>query len=693
MRKKRALITGISGQDGSYLAEHLLDLGYEVCGMLRRHSVAENQDSRIMHLADRITTYYGDLSDASSIEKIIKESQPDEIYNLGAMSHVRISADIPLYTVQINALGVANMLETYRKFAPNARFYQASSSEIFGNNFDEDKFQRETTLKDPVSVYGCSKLFSFNMVRYYRRAFGLFCSNGILHNHESIPKNSPVIIMDKNELIEILPIEDLFRTDKHKYEGLLDEYIGSSVWNGEEWTKILNGNCYKDKNKSMKIVQTVGGSYEATHDHVVFDENNNEIETKNLHIGQNLRQISFPELSNKFNNDLDLCKFIGFLVAEGHISEDGNIRLTGCDKEILIQMANLICDKFGWKYRINTYGPGNFENCTNNVWQLDINNDSSFGKWIREHIYTSRNSEKKIPKFILNGNKDICQSFFDGYYLGDGRKAGWEKYDYKGWTTSSATLCLGLIYILSKFSPNQIAKVKCDYRMDEGKFVGRYYYCQLTTDVPTNRGQNFIKNKNEIVKIIDTKSEDGWFYDLTTESKTFATGPNLIKIHNSPRRGSNFVTSKVVKGAVEISVGMAKDLIMGNLEASRDWGHSWDYVRAMHLILNHSEPDDFTVATGEAHSVRELCEYVFGKLGMDYKEYVKQDPKLLRPEELKFLRGDSTKARTVLGWKPEYTFKTLLDEMVDYWLNFYNVSKTQTAPDNKWTGIHNFVNR
>jgi GDPmannose 4,6-dehydratase len=110
---------------------------------------------------------------------------------------------------------------------------------------------------------------------------------------------------------------------------------------------------------------------------------------------------------------------------------------------------------------------------------------------------------------------------------------------------------------------------------------------------------------------------------------------------------------------------------MGNLEASRDWGHSYDYVRAMQLMLGHKEPDDFTIATGKAHSVRELCEYVFSKLGMDYREFVKQDPKLLRPEELKFLRGDSTKARTILGWRPKHTFETLLDEMIVYWQEYY----------------------
>ena len=133
---KRALITGIAGQDGSYLTEYLLSLGYEVHGIVRRHSVAENQNHRLhkLNVHEDIHTYYGDLLDYPSLIRIVDNVRPDEIYNLGAMSHVRISFDMPSFTIQTNALGVLNMLEVYRSVAPEAKFYQASSSEMFGNS-------------------------------------------------------------------------------------------------------------------------------------------------------------------------------------------------------------------------------------------------------------------------------------------------------------------------------------------------------------------------------------------------------------------------------------------------------------------------------------------------------------------------------------------------------------------------------
>ena len=137
--------------------------------------------------------------------------------------------------------------------------------------------------------------------------------------------------------------------------------------------------------------------------------------------------------------------------------------------------------------------------------------------------------------------------------------------------------------------------------------------------------------------------------------------------HESPRRGSNFVANKVVKGAVLIKKGKAKNLELGNMDSFRDWGHSKDYVRAMHLILNHDTPEEFIVATGETHSVRDLCNKVFSKLNMDYKDYVVQNPKYMRPEELKYLKGDASRIRDLLGWEPEYTFDTMLDEMIVRW--------------------------
>jgi GDPmannose 4,6-dehydratase len=315
---KKAFITGINGQDGSYLAEYLLGLGYEVHGIVRRNSVPEHQQSRIDNTRQGLHVYYGDLLDQGSIEHLLDKIQPDEIYNLAAQSHVRISYDIPQFTAQTNAVGVLNILEAYRRSCPSAKFYQASSSEMFGSSVDTDGYQRETTPMNPVSPYGCTKVFGYNIVRNYRNAYKLHATNGILFNHES------------------------------------------------------------------------------------------------------------------------------------------------------------------------------------------------------------------------------------------------------------------------------------------------------------------------------------------------------------PRRGSNFVTNKVVKAAVSIKLGLEDKLELGNMDAYRDWGHSKDYIKAMHLILQQDEPGDWVVATGETRSVRDMCEYVFTKLGLDYKDYVVQNNKFLRPEELPYLKGDSTRVRE-LGWKPEYTFESMMDEMIEYW--------------------------
>ena len=317
---RKALILGIAGQDGSYLAEHLLHIGYDVEGVVRRNSTPEHQESRIGHLENEIKTHYGDVTDIQSIANVLSKSRPDVIYNLAAQSHVRISFDIPEYTTSTNGLSVLKLLELIRRHDPTIKFYQASSSEMFGSAVDSDGFQRETTSMMPVSPYGCAKLFAYSAVRNYRNAYGLFATNGILFNHES------------------------------------------------------------------------------------------------------------------------------------------------------------------------------------------------------------------------------------------------------------------------------------------------------------------------------------------------------------PRRASNFVTAKVVKTAIAIKLGIENQLILGNLDSHRDWGHARDYVRAMQLMMDLPASGDYVVATGFTHSVRELCQIVFSKLGMDYQEYVIQDPRFLRPEELPYLRGDASKFRGTVDWKPEVTFEQMLDEMIEFWL-------------------------
>lgn len=317
---KKALITGIAGQDGSYLSELLLEKGYEVHGIIRRNSTPEHQESRIHHLGDSVQTYYGDLLDPSSLDNILVKVKPELVFNLAAQSHVRVSFEIPQFTVTANSIGALNLFESVRRFSPDAKVYQASSSEMFGTKVDSDGFQRETTPMLPASPYGCSKLFAYHCARTYRDSYDLFISNGILFNHES------------------------------------------------------------------------------------------------------------------------------------------------------------------------------------------------------------------------------------------------------------------------------------------------------------------------------------------------------------PRRGSNFVTTKVVKEAVKIKLGKSDQLVLGNLDSYRDWGHSADYVQAMYKILELDKPEDLVIATGESHSVRELCQTVFGFLELDYQDFVISDSKYFRPKEVPLLRGDATVAREKLNWTPKYNFESLIQEMVQHWL-------------------------
>ena len=180
---KTALITGITGQDGSYLAEFLLEKGYAVHGITRRASISNT--ARIDHLLGKITLHDGDLTDSSSLIRIIGQVQPDEIYNLAAQSHVQVSFDVPEYSGDVDALGVLRILEACRilGLTKKTKVYQASTSELFGKV--EEVPQRETTPFHPYSPYAVAKQYGFWIVKEYREAYGMFAVNGILFNHES----------------------------------------------------------------------------------------------------------------------------------------------------------------------------------------------------------------------------------------------------------------------------------------------------------------------------------------------------------------------------------------------------------------------------------------------------------------------------------------------------------------------------
>jgi len=196
---KKALITGITGQDGSYLAELLLDKGYEVHGIIRRSSTF-NTDRidhlyRDPHLKDvRLFLHYGDLSDASNISRLIEKIRPDEIYNLAAQSHVRVSFDIPEYTGEVTGLGTLRILDAIREAGVKTKFYQASSSEMFGKVMEVP--QNENTPFYPRSPYGCAKVYAYWITKNYRESYGLFACNGILFNHES-PRRGGTFVTKK----------------------------------------------------------------------------------------------------------------------------------------------------------------------------------------------------------------------------------------------------------------------------------------------------------------------------------------------------------------------------------------------------------------------------------------------------------------------------------------------------------------
>ena len=196
---KKALITGITGQDGSYLAELLLEKGYEVYGIIRRSSSFNT--GRLDHLYRdpherdvRLKLIYGDLNDSSSLNKVLRDTQPDEIYNLGAQSHVRVSFDIPEYTAEITALGTTRLLEAIRETGIETRFYQASSSEMYGKVLEVP--QSEETPFYPRSPYACAKVYSYWITKNYRESYGMFACNGILFNHES-ERRGPTFVTRK----------------------------------------------------------------------------------------------------------------------------------------------------------------------------------------------------------------------------------------------------------------------------------------------------------------------------------------------------------------------------------------------------------------------------------------------------------------------------------------------------------------
>ena len=686
---KKALITGITGQDGAYLAEFLLKKGYEVHGIKRRASSFNT--GRVDHLYKdvhekevRFFMHYGDLTDSTNLIRIIQMVQPDEIYNLAAQSHVRVSFETPEYTANSDALGTLRILEAIRILGleKKTRFYQASTSEMYGKV--QEIPQKETTPFYPRSPYGAAKVYAYWITVNYREAYNLFACNGILFNHECITAESPVFIR-KNGIIDLLPIEDVVphRTNsRHGYryttEPTHEERF--EVWDAKGWSSVTcmtaTWNGAKQKtNKPVHRIAARGGLFHATGDHIAFitvSDNCVEKPAKDIKQGDFLALIDLPSPTDQIDLTETESWLLGILAAEGYVSEDGKIQVTNQDTLLLDRVAECWRKVTGGNSSRYVAQSG-FES-GREVIQLRLTGDAAYGRYIRNSLYT-RSKHKRIPQRILNAGYKSRIAFLRGFNEGDGLKSTPCTYEFQGFKTVSAVLAAGL-YWMALTTLNQRAIICTEDRN------GQLYY-QINLNSPNvngNKGQHLRQPLEEVVKA-QTVEYGGWLFDLATESNTFHAGIGQSWIHNSPIRGETFVTRKITRAVARIKLGLQEDIYLGNLDSKRDWGFAPDYVRGMWMILQADEPDDFVIATGETHSVREFVEKAFeeinihliwegsgvnetGKDAATGKILVRIDPRYFRPTEVEFLLGDPSKAGEKLGWVPKVSFHELVKIMV-----------------------------
>ncbi len=647
MKQKAALITGITGQDGSYLAELLLSKGYRVVGMTRRTSTDVHE--RIQHIVDDIEFVSGDLLDQTSMTGIIAAVRPDEVYNLAAQSFVPASWGQPVLTGEFTALGVTRVLEALRAVNPHIRFYQASSSEMFGKV--QQVPQNESTPFYPRSPYGVAKVYGHWITVNYRESYDMFAVSGILFNHESVPGNTPIIIR-RDGIVDIISIAELMRV-RHKGANYQQfAFSGVEVWDGQRFVNVLGGTAYKHRpvidNKAVRRVEARCGTVTLTGDHVMFTQDA-ELPSRDVGPGTKMRQSAMPPVPCMASLTLEAAWMLGAFVGDGS--------------------AFITSDRVSAKFinsdaRLREYFSGVWQRVTmGTVGALALRGAQRYVEWLREECYTAE-GYKRVPRCVLNGDHATWRAFLEGYHITDGLKAGSGVYRYKNFKTNSSVLAMGLWWMAKEALGQEVI-----LNVDSGppERPGPFYSLNLRSPNPLGgKGAHLRRDRSEVKRIAEQPHFDGWLYDVTTESNRFHAGVGELIVHNSPRRGKEFVTRKITDGVARIKLGLARELLLGNLDAQRDWGFAGDYVRAMWLMLQQNDPDDYVIATGRTHSVREFARIAFEAAGLGaYENYVRTDPRFVRPAEVDLLIGDPSKARRILGWQPDVSFEQLVARMVE----------------------------
>jgi GDPmannose 4,6-dehydratase len=649
--KRSALVTGITGQDGSYLAELLLEHGYDVHGMVRRAST--EKFDRIEHIRDRVTLHQGDLLDQRSLVDAMRAAKPDEIYNLAAMSFVAVSWIQPTLTAEFTGTGVTRMLEAMREVCPDARFYQASSSEMFGKVLEVP--QTESTPFYPRSPYGVAKAYGHFITVNYRESYDLHATSGILFNHECLSANTPLIARRLGNIAIKTPAELVpFRRKGPSTQSFSPDSL-IEVWDGQDWTfvKAITATRRRrtDPDHALLSIQTRGGVVDVTAHHHMLDDEHTQIVARDVEEGDDLAVAEWmPTAPGWTVATPEMAELLGLLAADGYVSRDGrHVRLTNNDFAIRARAKGLWSMVFmGGSHEWT--GTSGFDADTT-VEAVNFNGVATIGPWLREQLYTP-SGFKQVPPLILNANSETQKTFLTGYYAGDGLKKG----NGESIKTNSAVLAQGLC--LMYFNQGQPSSVYVEQR--EGR---TYYQLNLRSAARVGaKGQHLLRSPSEVRRITEAAvPDDEWVFDLETESGEFCAGVGRVVVHNSPRRGLEFVTRKITWHAAAIKHGLVKELRLGNLDAERDWGYAKDYVEAMWLMLQRDTPEDYVIATGKSNSVRECCEVAFDEAGLgDFEQYVTIDPAFVRPAEVDHLIGSPAKAGKDLGWKPQTTFEELI---------------------------------
>ena len=593
--KKKALITGVRGQDGSYLSELLLKNDYIVYGLSRYHSHPNNKNITNALGNPDFVLLEGDIADYSSISTIIEKYKPDEIYNLAAQSHVGASFKQPDATFLANTTGVINLLQAIHKFSPTSRFYQASTSELFGKAYDVNpdgkKYQDENTNFMPQSPYAVSKLAAHHLVRIYREAYGIYACAGILFNHECIKYDYPIIYKFKN-IIYIDAIQDIaikfanFDNTTDNKSGTLVDHL--YVWDQTGWTKVKYISWFKNKDKQLNYINSRNSIYSISNDHVCILEDNTE--TKDIKVGDKIKLIPYPEANSIEEITLEEAELLGMIIGDGTLSNSE--QFTNSNKDIR--------DRFEYLWSLVTggyckYYPSISEFSNKIVGRLDLYGGTEFVKKYKTEIYSLctdifQHKYKKIPAIILNSSIDIMEAFLIGYNACDGLKKNKCQYNFKNFKTNSPILASGLLFLISKVTGQKYnITIEESYKYNKQQL---YYSINLLSDrtnstnkyvivkdllnkkisqreicrrtgisrtfirkvvngyIPSNTHHLELPN-NEVKKIINVPKYDNWFFDLETESGTLHAGIGQGVIHNSPRRGETFVTRKITKWIAE----------------------------------------------------------------------------------------------------------------------------------------------